>query len=111
VRRPDDCARLVRTAVEQYGRLDCVVANAGISMWARFDETEDLALFRKLVDVNYLGAVHRIHPVPCTLWRLTVAITDQAPTGVLSQRSAASKTRSRFLRHPADGAARAASTC
>ena len=27
VTRPEDCARLVRTAVEAYGRLDCVVAN------------------------------------------------------------------------------------
>jgi NAD(P)-dependent dehydrogenase (short-subunit alcohol dehydrogenase family) len=86
VTRPEDCARLVRTAVEAYGRLDCVVANAGISMWARFDETEDLALFRKLVEVNYLGAVHCIHPALPYLKQsrgLIVAITSiQARIGV-----------------------------
>jgi NAD(P)-dependent dehydrogenase (short-subunit alcohol dehydrogenase family) len=30
-------------------------------MWARFDEISDLAVFERLVQVNYLGAVYCIH--------------------------------------------------
>ena len=33
VRSPDDSRRLVATAVERFGRLDALVANAGIGMY------------------------------------------------------------------------------
>ena len=31
-------------------------------MWTAFDAIEDVALFRTLMEVNYLGAVHCVHP-------------------------------------------------
>ncbi|MFN2120400.1 MAG: SDR family NAD(P)-dependent oxidoreductase, partial [Anaerolineales bacterium] len=55
---PEDCGRLVQETVAAYGGVDCLVANAGISMWARFADIEDLAVFRRLMEVNYLGTVH-----------------------------------------------------
>ena len=58
---PSDCARLASEAVERFGRLDYLLANAGISMWARFDQVEDLGIYRRLVEVNYLGAVNCVH--------------------------------------------------
>jgi len=61
VTRTEDCRRLIEEAVGRFGRVDYLIANAGISMWARFDEVEDLEIFRRLVEVNYLGAVNCIH--------------------------------------------------
>ena len=57
----DDCRKLAGAAEAEYGGIDVLVANAGVSMWARFDETEDTQLFRDLIDVNYMGAVNCVH--------------------------------------------------
>jgi NAD(P)-dependent dehydrogenase (short-subunit alcohol dehydrogenase family) len=62
VTQPEDGVRLTQAAVEAYGAVDGLIANAGLSMWARFDEVEDVSVFRRLMDVNYLGAVHCLHP-------------------------------------------------
>lgn len=52
------CGELVRRAVAALGRLDTLVNNAGIGMWARFEEVTDLTLFDRLMRVNYLGSVY-----------------------------------------------------
>lgn len=59
---PGDGERLAQAAVSAHGGIDCLVANAGVSMWAPFEEVRDLSLFRRLMEVNYLGAVHCLHP-------------------------------------------------
>jgi len=38
-----------------------LVLNAGISMWAPFEEMEDVSFFRQLMETNYMGAVHCCH--------------------------------------------------
>ena len=58
----EDGKRLVEAAIERFGSIDYLVANAGVSMWTEFAAIEDVALFRKLMEVNYLGAVHCVHP-------------------------------------------------
>lgn len=58
VSRPGDCRVLVTRTLERFGRLDGLVNNAGMSMWARFDALTDLGAFARLLEVNYLGAVH-----------------------------------------------------
>lgn len=58
---PSQCENLVRRAAEEYGRVDVLVANAGLSMWARFEDVTDLSLFERLMAVNYLGAVYCTH--------------------------------------------------
>ncbi len=55
---PDACRRLVEQTVEAFGGIDVVVNNAGLSMWARFDEVTDLSLFERIMRVNYLGSVY-----------------------------------------------------
>lgn len=62
---PDACERLVRAAVEAHGGVDVLVNNAGISMWARFDEITDLTLFERIMRINYLGSVYcTYHALP-----------------------------------------------
>lgn len=48
-------ADVVRRGVEQFGRLDVVVANAGICSWGRFWEMDD-DQWSTLLDVNLTGA-------------------------------------------------------
>lgn len=52
------CERLVARAVEAFGRVDALVNNAGVGMWARVDEVRDLSVFERVMAVNYLGAVY-----------------------------------------------------
>ena len=56
-----DCNALVEETLSSFGGIDYLIANAGISMWAPFADVDDLQVFRKLVEVNYLGAVNCIH--------------------------------------------------
>jgi short-subunit dehydrogenase len=53
----DDCRRLVESAVAAFGGIDVLVANAGISMHARFDQIEDMTTFERLFRINALGTV------------------------------------------------------
>jgi short-subunit dehydrogenase len=55
------CRAFVADAVERFGRADVLVNNAGISMWARFDELDSLEPLRRIMDVNYFGAVACTH--------------------------------------------------
>lgn len=50
------CAALVAAALEQFGRIDVLIANAGLSMWSQLDELEDPQVLERLMRVNYLGA-------------------------------------------------------
>lgn len=58
---PEQCKRLVERAVAAFGGIDVLVNNAGISMWARFDEITDLTIFERIMKVNYLGSVYCTH--------------------------------------------------
>ena len=57
----NDCGQFIGEIVAEHGALDHLIANAGQSMWARFEEIENLELLRRLVEVNYLGVAHCIH--------------------------------------------------
>jgi short-subunit dehydrogenase len=57
----EQCRTLVERAVARFDRIDALVLNAGMSMWARFDEVEDLGIFESLMRVNYLGCVWLTH--------------------------------------------------
>jgi len=49
---------LIENTVERFGGIDALVVNAGRTMWARFDEVRDIALYEELMRVNYLGCVY-----------------------------------------------------
>jgi NAD(P)-dependent dehydrogenase (short-subunit alcohol dehydrogenase family) len=55
------CRFLIEGALDRFQKIDQLFLCAGVSMWARFEEISDLTMFRKLMEVNYLGAVYCIH--------------------------------------------------
>jgi short-subunit dehydrogenase len=56
-----DCRMLIERTIAEFGRIDTLVNNAGISMWARFDQMQDIAPFEELMRVNYFGAMWCTH--------------------------------------------------
>ncbi len=52
-----DCQAAVAQTVAHFGRLDTLINNAGITMWARADSLPDGALIEQIMRVNFLGAV------------------------------------------------------
>jgi short-subunit dehydrogenase len=52
-----DCGWLVETTLQNFGGIDIVIHNAGITMWSRFDAISDLEIFERLMQVNYLAPV------------------------------------------------------
>jgi len=56
------CREMVTAVTAKYGSLDYLILSAGLSMWTLFDDVRDTGIFRTLMEVNYLGAVHCIHP-------------------------------------------------
>ena len=53
----EQCAQMVQQVVSQYGGLDVLINNAGISMRALFEEV-DLDVIRKVMDINFWGTVY-----------------------------------------------------
>jgi len=58
------CETLIQNTVREFGAIDIIVNNAGVSMWAIFEEITDLSIFEKIMRVNYLGSVY------CTYYAL-----------------------------------------
>ncbi len=59
---PDSGAVLLQSALENYGRLDAVIANAGVSEGRSFHK-QDLSEFARVVDINLMGTVNLLQPV------------------------------------------------
>lgn len=55
------CKKLIERTVVEYGRIDTLINNAGITMWARFDELQDLTLMEQIMRVNYFGSMYCTH--------------------------------------------------
>ncbi|MEO7215696.1 SDR family oxidoreductase [Mucilaginibacter sp.] len=57
VKNKADLVRLVNTAIEQYGKLDVVVNNAGVSQLSRVDEL-DIDGWEEMIDINLKGVLY-----------------------------------------------------
>lgn len=55
------CKALIDRSVEEYGRIDTLINNAGIGMRARFEELPDFSLMEKIMQVNFWGSVYCTH--------------------------------------------------
>ncbi|HQR20505.1 MAG TPA: SDR family oxidoreductase, partial [Burkholderiaceae bacterium] len=53
----EDCRRLIERAVAAFGGIDVLVANAGISMHARFTGIDDFTTFERLFRINAMGTI------------------------------------------------------
>ena len=59
------CARLMAATVDAHGGIDVLVANAGMSMHARFSAITDFSTFERLWRINCLGTVQCVrHAYP-----------------------------------------------
>ncbi len=57
VTKEQECRRLIERAVAEYGGVDVMICNAGISMRATFDEV-DTEVLHRVMDVNFWGTVY-----------------------------------------------------
>jgi len=73
-----DCKNLIDRAIEEFGRIDILINNAGISMRALL-ENVDLQVIRKVMDVNFWGTVY------CTKYALPYLLSSKGSlVGVIS---------------------------
>jgi dehydrogenase/reductase SDR family member 7B len=73
--------RLVEAAVNRYGGVDILIANAGISMRAMFEDL-DMAVFRKVMDVNFYGSVYPVrYALPYLLERSGAVVAVSSING------------------------------
>lgn len=52
------CQNLIAQTVKEFGRVDTLIVNAGVGMWAMFEQAQDPAMLERIMRVNYLGAVY-----------------------------------------------------
>ena len=74
------CERAICQVEEQFGGIDILINNAGITHRSAFADTE-LAVFKRIMDVNYYGALH------CTRYALPSLIKRKGQVIVLSSLS------------------------
>jgi NAD(P)-dependent dehydrogenase (short-subunit alcohol dehydrogenase family) len=59
VRRPEDLEQITGEAVERFGRLDIVVANAGVGAYGRFLDLSP-EFMEEMIDVNLKGTLYAV---------------------------------------------------
>jgi short-subunit dehydrogenase len=55
------CQNLIDATVAEYGRIDTLINNAGITQYARFNELQNLDVYEKVIQVNFFGSVYCTH--------------------------------------------------
>ncbi len=56
-----DCKKIMDAAISAFGRIDTLVNNAGMTMWAKFEDIQDMSIMERIMQVNYMGAVYCTH--------------------------------------------------
>ncbi len=55
---PQACEAMVQTAVAKFNKVDVLVNNAGMSMWATVEDVQDVSRMKRIIDVNLLGSMY-----------------------------------------------------
>ncbi|HKS07353.1 MAG TPA: SDR family oxidoreductase [Gemmatimonadaceae bacterium] len=83
---PAQCRDLIAHAMQSYGKVDVLVNNAGVGAHFAFNEATDLAVYDRVMRVNFLGSVYCTHAALAPLRQskgLIVAVSSLAgKTGV-----------------------------
>jgi len=58
------CKNLIEKTISEWGHLDVLVNNAGMTMWTTLEEMEDTTIIERLMRINYFGAAY------CTYYAL-----------------------------------------
>src|SRR5690606_37998342 len=53
----DDCKNLIETTVKEFGKIDVLINNAGISMRSLLNDT-DTSVIKRLMEVNFYGTLY-----------------------------------------------------
>lgn len=53
----EQCQRLIEATVQQFGRIDMLVNNAGFNLVGKFEQLPNLELFQQVMAVNFNGVV------------------------------------------------------
>ncbi len=77
VKKKESCRNLIEQTVSRFGKLDCLINNAGISMRALFNET-DVEVLEELMQVNFWGMVH------CTKYALPYLLKTKGSVAGIS---------------------------
>jgi short-subunit dehydrogenase len=56
-----DCRALIDRAATEFGRIDALILNAGVSMHARLADIEGTGVYERLMRINLMGAVWPTH--------------------------------------------------
>lgn len=61
VAKQAECKTIVDGALAAFGRIDTLVNNAGATMWAKFEDIDDMTILERIMQINYMGAVYCTH--------------------------------------------------
>ena len=64
VGEPSQCQSLITQTVREYGRIDMLINNAGVSAWGKLEEMQTPTVLEHIMRVNYLGSAY------CTFYAL-----------------------------------------
>lgn len=70
VSKEEDCKNFIDRTIQEFGKIDVLINNAGISMRALFKDTE-LGTLKKLMDINFWGTVY------CTKFALDTILKNK----------------------------------
>lgn len=77
VSKPQDCEAFIQATIAQWGRIDVLINNAGISMRALLKDAE-LSVLKEVMDINFWGAVN------CTKYALSSIIATKGVIASIS---------------------------
>ena len=70
VSKEEDCKNFIDKTIQEFGKIDILINNAGISMRALFKDTE-LSTLKRLMDINFWGTVY------CTKFALDTILKNK----------------------------------
>jgi len=94
------CRDLIAKTVDQWGRIDVLVNNAGMTMWTTMEAMADLSIFERLMRLNYFGSVyctyHALAHLKATRGRIVAVSSIAGITGIPTRTAYAASKHAMF---------------